>query len=47
LIAFRTVYAEGWGRVVGKAFGIAVIYAMAGMAALLLTTIWSVISASP
>jgi Protein of unknown function (DUF3667) len=42
LIAFRRVYRERWWRVVPKAFGIAVIYGIAGVTAMVLTMIWVV-----
>lgn len=42
LMAFRRVYEEGWLRVLAKAFGIAVIYGIAGVTAMLATTIWVV-----
>lgn len=42
LIAFRRVYRESWWRIVAKAFGIAFLYAIAGMTTLLAATIWVV-----
>lgn len=42
LIAFRRVYRESWWRVLPKAIGIAFVYAIAGITALLATTIWVV-----
>ena len=44
LLAFRRVYRESWPRVVGKGFGIAVIYCVAGSLALLGTMFWAGIS---
>ena len=37
LLAFRRVYGEGWPRVVAKGAGIAVLYGIAGLAALVVT----------
>lgn len=37
LVAFRRVYGDGWPRVLAKGFGIAVVYGVAGIAALLVT----------
>jgi hypothetical protein len=43
LVAFRRVYREGWSRVVLKGVGVAAVYAVAGLAALVVTLIWAVI----
>jgi hypothetical protein len=37
LVAFRRVYGEGWPRALAKGIGIAVIYGVAGIVALLTT----------
>lgn len=42
LIAFRRVYRESWWRVLPKALGIAFIYGIVGVIAMLATTIWVV-----
>jgi hypothetical protein len=42
LLAFRRVYRESWPRVLSKALGIATLYAIAGICALLVTVIWAV-----
>lgn len=41
LAAFRRVYGESWPRVLAKALGIATLYAVAGMCALLVNVIWA------
>ena len=43
LIAFRVVYRESWPRVLLKSAGIAALYCVAGISALLVTVIWAVI----
>ena len=43
LVAFRRVYREGWSRVLLKGIGVAIVYAVAGLAALVVTLIWAVI----
>lgn len=43
LVAFRRVYREGWLRVLLKTVGVATVYAVAGIAALVVTLIWAVI----
>jgi hypothetical protein len=45
LLAFRRVYHESWPRIVAKAAGIAAIYGLAGLAALVATMIWATTSA--
>ena len=45
LIAFRRVYRESWWRIVPKAAGIACIYGITGIIAMLVTTIWVLMSA--
>ena len=42
LVAFRRVYGESWPRVVLKSAGIAALYGVAGICALLVTVIWAV-----
>lgn len=42
LIAFRRVYRESWWRVIPKAFGIALLYAVVGVTTLMAATIWVV-----
>jgi hypothetical protein len=41
LLAFRRVYAERWPRVLAKGAGIAAVYGVAGIAALLATMAWA------
>jgi hypothetical protein len=45
LMAFRRVYGESWPRVVAKSAGIAAIYCVAGIAALLVTVLWAAMAA--
>ena len=44
LLAFRRVYEEGWARVLTKSIAIAALYAVAGLTALVVTTIWVVMT---
>lgn len=41
LVAFRRVYRERWPRVLMKGVGIATVYSVAGIAALLVTMVWA------
>jgi hypothetical protein len=43
LVAFRRVYGERWSRVVLKGLGVASVYVVAGLAALVVTLIWAAI----
>jgi hypothetical protein len=45
LLAFRRVYREGWPRVLLKSLGVGVVYCLAGVAALFLTTAWAAMRA--
>jgi hypothetical protein len=42
LVAFRRVYRESWPRILFKSAGVAAIYSIAGISALLVTVIWAV-----
>lgn len=41
LMAFRAVYKEGWGRVLVKSAAIAILYAVVGIAGLIVTLLWA------
>lgn len=45
LLAFRRVYRESWPRVLLKGLGVAVVYCLAGVAALFATTAWAAMRA--
>jgi hypothetical protein len=43
LLAFRSVYGESWLRILVKWVGIAAIYSVAGVTALVVTLLWAVV----